>query len=248
MNIKKLLAGLMRRSPNETKEEARARQNVWLKSQLREWQLAWHELFDKDPGQATADNAAKDEQIPDDLNCDFRLIFGFCEVTADTRAACFDLLPQGEKLAERFEQFFSSRNAPITDEDAMKLAIQLRENINRSDVNFQGDWSNIVIADAFNKDEIDDLGLEYRVHDLFDGSLLDPHPEDNLREVAASLFLTEPFYAAAGNSYQPGQWIKGIYLTPAQDACLRLVYELWLGKWDVEVGSKGVALVPVRNL
>jgi len=247
MSFKKVIGLFSSAHSNETKEGARKRQNQWIKAQQREWQLAWHDLFDQDPGQATADNAAKGDDIPDELDRDYRLIHGFCEVTVETRAACFALLPHGQKLAHRFEQFYNSRNASISHDDAEELAKKLHNEIGDCTVNFKGDWSHIVVADKDDKAVFEKLELEYSVYDIFEKSLLEPHSEKELPELAASLFLTEISYAAAGNYYQPGQWIEGVYREPAQDRCLGIVYELWLGGWDLLVGSKGLALIPMQD-
>ena len=222
--------------------DLRQQQNDQISAQMGEWQLAWHELFDKDPGQATADNAAKGECIPDELDFDYRIIHGFCEVTSDTRAACFALLPRGADLSERFEQFFVSRNASISEAAAKALALKLCGLLQKLPINFQSDWSNLVIANR-GDDALEALVLDYTVYDLFQGSMIKPHDKDKLSEIAADLFLTEPLFAAAGNWYQPGQWITSVYLEPEKDACLAIIYELWLGDWDFLIGSKGVALI-----
>lgn len=246
MIIKKLFGLMSSKSKQETKEETRQRQNNYIKAQHRTWQLAWHDLFNQDPGQASADNAAKDSQIPDDPNCDYRLIFGFCEITKGTRAACLSLLPHGDELTKRFEQFYNTQNTPIPPAKAMDLAGKLTETINNCHINFEADWNNIIIAEMNDKTALDALEIEHDLHELFEGSLLEPHPEEKLEMLAADLFLTEPFYAAAGNYYQAGRWITGLYHEPARDKCLAIVYALWLGGWDLSLGRKGIALIPLR--
>jgi hypothetical protein len=156
------------------------------------------------------------------------------------------LLPHGDELAKRFEQFYNTQNTPIPPTDATDLAQKLADTIKDCNVNFEADWSNIVIAEISNETIIDALEIEHDLDELFEGSLLDPHPEDKLEMLAADLFLTEPFYAAAGNYYQPGRWLTGHYHEPAQDQCFGIVYTLWLGGWDLSIGSKGIALTPFR--
>lgn len=246
MVFKKLMGLFGEKPAPESQEEARARQNLIIKAQMREWQLAWHKLFDQDLGQATADNAAKDDEIPNELDRDNRLIHGFCEVSVATRAACFALLPRGAEVAERFEQFYNSRNSAISQEDAVALVETMRGHIKECTVNYESNWAHIEVLEHDDKAGQDALGLEYSVYDIFERLGFDPYPEDTLTEMAASFFLTEPLYAAAGNWYEPGQWIDAVYREPAQDACLRLVYELWLGKWNVLLGTKGVALIKMR--
>ena len=247
MSIKKLVGFFSSSSSNETKEEVSKRQNSWIKSQEREWQLAWNALFDQDPGQATADNAAKGKDIPNEIDRDHRLIFGFCEVTVDTRKACFALLPKGRKLAERFEQFYNSRNASISQDEAMVLVKSLSNAIKDCDVSFEANWDNIVVVDNNDRTALHALELEGGVYETFGSLMVDPYPEKKLPEIAASFFISEICYAAAGNWYQPGRWIEGVYLEPAEDRCVGLVYKLWLGGWDVQVGHKGIALIRIET-
>lgn len=247
MRFRALTGLFSSKGAKETKAEAQERQNRWIKAKEREWQLAWNDLFDQDPGQPTADNAAKGDSIPDRPSEDYRLIFGLSEVTAQTRAGCFALLPEGAEVARRFEQFMQSRNKDISEDEALALVKRIAAEIAGATVYLNGDWSDIRVVDREDDAAQAELELEYRVHDLFEGSLLEPCPEEKLEALAASLFLTEPLYANAGNYYQPGQWISGVYMEPAQDRCLGLVYELWLGGWDVLVGAKGVGVLRLRN-
>ncbi|PID36550.1 MAG: hypothetical protein CR993_04140 [Rhodobacterales bacterium] len=247
MALNKLLHLFSAKRPTETKEETRQRQGRWINAKLREWQLAWHALFDQDPGQPTADNAAKTEPIPDDLDRDYRLIFGFCEVTAETRAACFALLPKGDQLAERFEQFYETRNKDIPPEAAIALAEEMRKAFKDCWANYRGNWDHIAVVDEDDEAAHKALGLECGLREAFEKPLFQPDPDDKLAEIAAELFLREPLYTAAWNTYYAGDWITGIYHPPAHDKCLEINYKLWLGGWDLLIGRNGIGLTQRRH-
>ena len=125
----------------------------------------------------------------------------------------------------------------------MAFAKTLSREIKDCSVSFEGEWDYIVVVDEDDKTALEALELEGAVYEVFEKSILNPHPEKKLPDIAASSFITEICYAAAGNWYQPGQWIEGVYYEPAQDRCLAIVYALWLGGWDIQIGNKGIALI-----
>lgn len=77
---------------------------------------------------------------------------------------------------------------------------------------------------------------------LLEGNLLASTPPEALPGQAASSFLSEPLYAAAGNFYTPGEWICAPLHGQTEDRLHTALYELWQGGWQLRLADDGIAL------
>lgn len=232
------------RVPDRPKE--RSDQSVWIKKAMREWQLRWHDIFDGDRDVVAADGFARPDPLPDEVNCDFRLIFGLSRATAQTRQACFDLFPSGTEMHKRFEHFLSSKPSPFGEAEAKARLAAVIASIEALAPNEDVDLSRVRVVDCDTKEGLAALSNTDDVTILFEQNAMSPYPVEDLEKVAALLFLTEPLYAAAGNSYHVSNWVTAAMTGGRTDELHFELYELWMGGWQVALGSDGLIIASQR--
>jgi len=225
----------------------RDEQNDFIKRKLKDWQIEWHRLFDEDETLEGTEYAPGESRMAKDIDSDFRLIFGISAVAPETRQACFRLFPMGAEMCRRFEGFLNGKSETITEEAARNIAIQICEHVKEAKPMELYNWSNIQVIDRESPGADEILSKTDRVTRIFDRSGLKPVPDEELMSLAADIFLTEPFYMCAGNCYEPGDWIKGVLKTKAQDYIFERVYAIWQGGWFFAVGEEGVVLSRMRS-
>lgn len=226
----------------DTDDPAERRETAgrWTKDRMRKWQAAWHDLYDADPALAATGEFARPEPLPDDPMCDIRLCHGFARATVETRAACFALFPSGAEMHRRFELFRARPRVPLSEVQARDLVQELARASDRADPSEPLDWPAItVVADREEAEAM--VYASDSVRDIYDSA---PHltPQAVL-ESATSIFLSEPLYVAAGNVYEPGDWITAALLGPERDRVFALLDDLAAGGWWVRLTESGVALL-----
>lgn len=241
--IKKIAIGL----PASYRPQEREDQSAWIKKVLREWQLRWHDFFDVDRDLADEGEFERPVPLPDEIDCDYRLIFGLKRATAQTRRACFEVFPSGKKMHKRFEDFLSSTPHALKEAEARARVTEVIALIEEIGPNEDVDFSKIKVVDRDTKEGMNALNNSDDVTILLERSAVSPHPVDDLEKVAARLFLTEPLYATAGNFYQVSNWVTAAMTGGTTDKLHFALYELWAGGWQVALGSDGLILASRRT-
>ncbi|MGI2030942.1 hypothetical protein ACRQ1B_00985 [Rhizobium panacihumi] len=230
-------------SGSESDRDAmRERQNEWIKERYKEWQFAWHDIFDQDRTLQAKGDFERPDPLPDDIDSDYRLIFGLFHAEQETRRRCFAMLANGEEMHRRFDAFVTGTRQQLSEQEARQLVSDLGKAVDAASPDEQVDWSRVTIVNRDDADALDNLSECDRIEVLFSENLLEPTPEKELSALAAQLFLTEPLYAAAGNFYELRDWVTGIGFDPRRDRAFELIYKVWDGGWQPLVSEDGVIL------
>jgi hypothetical protein len=217
-------------------------ESAYIKARFKDWQLAWHDLFDQDAALLAAGEFARPDPFPDEIDRDYQLIFGLSRATPATREKCFALFPEGAEMCRRFEEFRSAKPEPLPEKAARQALpgiIGLLVQLGASDV------PDPTTARVVNRDTPEGLDLirgTDHVTILVDDSVLDPAGADRLLRIAAGLFLTEPLYAAAGNYYHLRDYVTSVLTGGQADVLQAALYRLWLGGWQVMLDGEGLIL------
>lgn len=222
-------------------------QNERIHAALLKWQRQWHDYFDSDHDLVAAGEFDRPAQLPADINCDFRLINGLYHAKRDTREKCFALFPEGAEMQKRFEDFLLSKPMTISEADARTRLVKIVALIESIGPNENVYFSNVRIVNRDTDEGFAELVRSDNITILLEHSLLSNHPVDEVPQVAARLFLTEPLYVAAGNDYHVCDWITAAMTGGATDALHAELYQLWTGGWEVALGEDGLILAH-RNL
>ncbi len=220
----------------------RAEQRAWVKARHREWQLAWHDIFDRDE-KLIAEGSTRDDPLPDEINRDYRLICEFSRSLPETRRACLALLPLGAELHRRTEAFLSSRPAPMPEAEARAAIPGLAALFEQVGTNEPCEFSISAVADSTTPEGEEILRRSDDITMLLEGSVLAPIPPETLPTEAARDFLDEPLYMAGGNTYAPRDWITAALLTEDESRLYAELFRLWQGGWLVRLHETGLALV-----
>lgn len=237
---------IVRGSRSSDLPEERGDQNAWIKKTMRDWQLRWHDLFDVDRDLIAAGDFDRPSPLPCEIYRDYRLIFGLSRASPKTRQACFDVFPLGTKMHDRFQDFLSSKPLALKEAEARARLAGVIALIEAIGPNEDVDLSNVTVVDRDTDEGVDILNVSDDVTVLLEKNALSPHPVEDLKMVAAQLFLTEPLYAAAGNFYQVANWVTAAMTGGATDKLHSELYQIWMGGWQVAVGSDGLILASRR--
>lgn len=224
------------------RETLRERQNDWIKARYKEWQLAWHDIFDQDRKLDEEGEFERPDPIPDDIDHDNRLIFGLSRAERETCKRCFAMFANGEEMHRRFDAFMNGTPRVMPELEARQLVAELGRHVEPAKPDKDVDWSQITIVDRHAADARQIRSGYTRVEDLFSENLLEPALGEELPAVAAQFFLTEPLYATAGNFYELYDWVTAVGFDPRRDKVYELAYRLWNGGWQPLVSEKGVIL------
>jgi hypothetical protein len=196
-----------------------------------DWQRQWHDLFDTDP----AGEGPRPDPLPD-WREDFRLHFAIWLVRPEVRAKAFSLLPAGDEMAGRAEQYLTQ--PPLRLDQASAEAL-LRDGLKRL---------HALVTDA------PDAGC--LVHHTSEADQPYPGPlsktdsplialDDQLPQMAlekfgkngedAFFFLGEPTYRA-NSFYQTAHWISWPLCAPdgapdVYEPFSQLVSAGWVPGW-----------------
>lgn len=220
----------------------RSAQNDWIKKTNRSWQARWHDLFDADCDLVASGEFDRPTPIPGDVDCDYRLIFGLTRATSKTRQECFALFPAGPDMHRRFEDFLLSKPAAISEAEANARLTNIIALIEAIAPNEDVDFSNARVVDCATEEGQSELNNTDDIAVLLEGNSLSPHPVEQLPKTAARLFLTEPLYAAAGNSYHVSNWVTAAMDGGMTDQLQSELYELRAGGWQVALDTDGLIL------
>lgn len=224
-------------------ERVRASQNARIRDLHRDWQLAWHDLFDADPVLADSEEFARPVSPPNNISEDWRLVFGLSRAAAPTRADCLRLMPQGAEMARRLEHYLTTPTPALTLDSAKGRIGHLKEVIRQVDLVEPLIWEDPQVIGV---DAPFDLMACSGIEGLFAGNLLAPLAEDDVPLQAAQLFLKEPLYATAGNYYELCDWVTGPLMPAERAAACAALYRMWAAGWQVMAGPNGeIALRPV---
>lgn len=224
-------------------ETQRNGQNDWIKQKQREWQGDWHEVFDRDPLLCAINEFQRPNPLPENIQCDYRLIFGLSRATRESRQSCFALFPEGAEMQQRFEIFLTEDATPLAEAAARDLVLQIAQHAINANPHEDVDWDKIDFVDSNNTDVQELLSRTDDISYLFERNLLKPVVETELPSVAAELFLTEPLYASAGNYYQLGNWITAAMFDMNLDKIYEMTYRLWRSAWQLRIAGEGVVLI-----
>ncbi|WP_284776837.1 hypothetical protein [Agrobacterium sp. lyk4-40-TYG-31] len=228
--------------PNEW-EEKRNQQNSWFKQQFRVWQAAWHDAFDQD--QLLKVNAEVERRfpLPEDIDVDHRLIYEFCHVLPETRRACFSMFPNGAEMYRRLEDYLASPSTQLTEKEARKLVRDIEHSALEARPNEQVDWSKIIVIDPAACNTDDALPDVQRISYLFEQNLWEPTPDEQLQAVGAQLFLNEPLYAAAGNTFHLRDWVTAAMFDPNLDRVYEVNHRLRCAGWGLHYADGQLFLI-----
>lgn len=249
---------LFRKKRNLAPTDAEERQleidrvNALLKEQMREWQLNWHDLYDADSELALTNEHLYPKPIPANLDGDYRLIFELSRLSAETRRACFGLLPKGDEMFARFEAYRLSRSRPKLSEAEAREAAQtiglIIEELGTNTLScFEDsisnlDFSTLRILDRNADSFVEEIAYADRIERAARLSSDAPTTVQNLEIHAAKLFLSEPLYISSGNWYYLGNHVTGVSFGQNEDCFHTAIYKLWLGGWDMFFDGDGVIL------
>ncbi|KNY31162.1 hypothetical protein [Agrobacterium sp. SUL3] len=224
-------------------ETQRIRQNAWIKQKLHEWQGEWHKVFDRDPVLCAIDEFERPDQLPENIQSDYRLIFVLSRAIRESRRSCFALFPEGAEMQRRFEIFLTEDVTPLKEAAAHDLALQIAQHAINANPDVDVDWDKIDFIDSNNIDAQELLSRTDDISYLFERNLLKPVAETELPSVAAELFLTEPLYASAGNDYQLRDWITAAMFDMNLDKIYEMTYRLWRSGWRLRIAVEGFVLI-----
>lgn len=220
----------------------RGAQNEWINAANRNWQLRWHDLFDVDSDLTASGEFERPHLLPDEIDCDFRLIFGLSCATFKTRQECFALFPAGQEMHRRFQEFLSSKLVALSEAEARERLTRVVALIEEIGPNEDVDLSKVRVVDRDTEGGLGELCNTDDITVLLEKNLLPTFPVEELTKIAAQFFLTEVLYAAAGNFYQVSNWVTAAMTDGLTDKLQTELYELWAGGWQVALGSDGVLL------
>lgn len=146
----------------------------------------------------------------------------------------------------RFQTFLFSKSSALTEPDASARLLKIIALVEAIGPNEEVDFSKVVVVDRDSEVGFDVLNGTDDVTILLERSALAPHPVEDLKSVAAQLFLTEPLYAAAGNFYHLTNWVTAAMTGGMTDELHTELYELWAGGWEVALGTDGLILASRR--
>lgn len=219
---------------------------------MRAWQRRWHEILDDyDHPEETDEDRGVPHPLPD-MMADNRLLFCFWhaewQAGSEARKRAFDILPRGEAMLARVEEYLSSKSTALDAKDAERilrrgLALTRKLGIDAPDPEHT--------IRVFCEDDMP-------VQEAFDGAdtpfinLRDKLGEMALQECGqvgkdAYHFLAEPLYHLA-SSYDVAKWV--VWLLCAQagtDDPTEAAYRLWSGGWSSGWNSEGVFLFDRRK-
>lgn len=221
----------------------RASQNARIREMHRDWQLAWHDLFDADPVLADREEFVRPSSPPNHICEDWRLVFGLSRAAPPTRADCLHLMPHGAEMAWRLEQYLTTPTAPMTLDEAKSRIGRVKEAVQQVVLVAPLVWEDPHVIGV---DAPFELTACSGIEDLFAGNLLAPLAADDVPLLAAQLFLKEPLYATAGNYYELCDWVTGPLMPAERAAACAALYQMWAAGWQVLAGPNGkIALRPV---
>ena len=221
----------------------RAAQNRWIKSKLKEWQLNWNDLFDADQQLSQFKEFDRPSLLPEDIDCDFRLIFGLNRVSSITSAKCFDLFPSGAEMHRRLQNHLLSAPVILGDLDALRIAELIITTIKKIDFRRGGEISGVRVVKFTSPEKQAALSNTDDISILLEKNLLRPHPIENLEQVAARLFLSNPLYALAGNCSHLRDWVASAMVGGLEEELYTQLYELTEGGWMVALGEDNSLLL-----
>ncbi|MEJ2018493.1 MAG: hypothetical protein P8X51_09400 [Maritimibacter sp.] len=227
--------------------EDRVSQNKWIETTHKEWQSYWHDLFDADTSLIASGEFSRPESLPDDVRCDFRLIFGLSRATPKTQRRCFELFPNGAEMHRRFSTFLSSTSHSFSEAEALSQLTRVTALIEAIGPNENVDFTKTKVVRGDNEEGRIELSNTDCITVLLEKDFLSPHPVDKLPSIAAQLFLTEPLYAAAGHFYQLTNWVTAAMSESLIDDLHKELYELWRGGWEVLLGQE-IVLFAYRSV
>ncbi len=228
--------------------DAQAARNEAIKARIREWQIAWHDLFDADQTLIAAGEFERPDPLPDREDIDFRLIFGLSQAEAATREACFALFPNGAQMAERFSQHLGSVLLPLPEEEARAGVAQIAELLPTMGPHEEVNFSTITVVDRDTPEGMEALRNTDNLTYTLENTLVDPFSFPNVEAVAAHHLLTEPLYAAAGNYYHLHDWVTGAMFDPRWDELQIILYRLWHGGWQVCLDADQAIVLAKRHV
>lgn len=215
-------------------------QNIWIETQLKSWQIQWHDLFDKDEQLKRAGEFERGASLPTDINSDYRLIFGFSRASSETRKQCLALFPQGAEMHRRFEAFRNGPPNPLPETVVRARLPELEQLITEIGPNEDVNFAKIRVINRDTKEGVAQLQNTGDITELVEGSLLEPANVERLPATAAGIFLTEPLYASAGNYYHVKDWVTAAMAGGQEDALHTILYALWNGGWQVLLDDDGI--------
>lgn len=223
-------------------ETQHSRQSDWIKQKFREWQAEWHDVFDKDAILRATGEFERPDPLPNDVQSDYRLIFGLSRAGPETRQSCFALFPNGAEMQRRFESYLTGPATPLTEAAARDLVLEIAQHVVKANPNEEVDWAKIEVVHSNTPGGRELLARTDDVSYLFERNLLNPLSETELSAIAAEFFLTEPLYASAGNYYQLRDWITAAMFDASRDKVYELTYRLWRAGWRLRLAENGVIL------
>lgn len=209
-----------------------------------EWQLAWHDAFDRDETLIALGEFARPHPIPTDLDGDYRLICGISQASKATRDVCFGIFPQGAEMAKRFDQYLTSTPQQMEEAEArkrLKTVLQIIQELGTDDPT---DLTQVRIVDRDTDEGLSALRMADDISVLTEssGPLGKVDPAKNIAEGAASSFLSEPLYMSCGNYRYLREWVTAAIFGGEEEALDAELYTLWHGGWQVFLDDEGIIL------
>ena len=226
--------------PTDPLPTDREGQNAWIKARSRDWQLAWHDIFDRDANLAGGDYERPDP-IPGDIDGDYRLIFGLAHATPATQRDCFALLAGGGQMYRRYRAYLDTPFAPLSERTARAGLAELIASIDRIGANEDFPRDRVEVVDRDADEGLARLARTDDLRTLLEGSSAPRAPED-LPGRAARLFLDEPLYSSAGNFSHLRDWVTAVHADERIDAFETRRFDLWMGGWEAMFDDETIVL------
>jgi hypothetical protein len=230
-----------RRTPLD-KAAKQERQNQWITERFKDWQRAWHDAFDTDATLQAAGEFERPDPLPDDVQDDYRLVFGLSHAEQKTRQHCFAMFPNGAEMHRRFDQFLAAQPTRMSEQDARWLAAQLLQVLLTIRPDQSETWKHIAVVESKPMDDRHPLANYDPIHTVFESNLLEPYSEQDLPAIAAAHFLAEPLYASGGNFFELREWVTSAMRSKSRDEISTIVYRLWRGGWFAGQADDGLVL------
>jgi hypothetical protein len=215
---------------------------AWRKARMFAWQAAWHDHFDRDKTLMALGEFDRPKSIRDDIDSDYRLIFGISRAEKATRDACFDQFPQGAEMAARFDAYLTKKPVQMTQAEAREGLEELAPLLTAAGPSEEIDYAHVEIVDRDTKEGLQALGQTDDVTIVLEASEFEQRTYTDLASNTARSFLTEPLYASAGNYYQLRDWVTSAMYGRESDAIYGVLYRMWAGGWQVALGESSVIL------
>lgn len=213
-----------------------------IEAMHRKWQIAWHDLFDADQELARTEEANRPNTLPSDVASDYRLVFGLAHASTKTREQAFAFFPSGDLMFERVEDYLDRPNVGMQEEEARARLETIRQLLLALVPDEEPELHGLEIVAGTRVALIEELNASDDLAWMLEGFPSPLEPQDEALVLASEIFVTEPLYAMAGNSYELQRWVTCAMRKGPTERIYRELYELHIGGWQAALGESALLL------